>query len=198
MVLLVLAAGMLLVVFFSPFLRALLWIGMILMVLLAVLSLAGAGRNQVTAHVPPVRDEPAETSRQETGWTNTRDSIVLDSIIVHHRVWRNYDNDQYEGDITIRVSDWKSSSVYKNNMRLDGPLLAAYDGMLAGLSAEDSVRLSGVYRLLDSVRSAAQLDSVAFAEAAMRSRGGIYYRRERYVRDTSGMGSTLRWNSWLR
>jgi len=167
MVLLVLAAAALLVVFFSAFLRSLLWIAMALIVVLAVLGLMGAGKDRITTNISLARDELAETSRQETGWTNTRDSTVLDSLIVHHRVWRDYDSGRYEGDIIIRVSDWRSSASYKNNMRVGGSLLVAYDGVLAGLSTQDTMRLGGVYRLLDSVRFAARLDSMVFAETVV-------------------------------
>ncbi|HVU57182.1 MAG TPA: hypothetical protein VHD83_19105 [Puia sp.] len=167
MVLLALAAAALLAVFFSAFLRALLWIGLALIVVLAVLSLMEGGKARATANISPVRDELTETSRQETGWTNTRDSTVLDSVIVHHRIWKGYDSGRYEGDISIRVSDWRASSVYKNGMAVPPGQLAGYDGMLSGLSEQDSVRLGGVYRLLDSVRRAARLDSIAFAETVV-------------------------------
>ncbi len=165
MVLLVLAAVLLLVIFFSPVLRLLLWIGLGGLLIFAVLGVISMGKGHEKVSTPGAsRDEPAETSRDQSSWTNTRDSTVLDSVIIHHRVWKDYNGKTYAGDIAVRINDWKASTTYKNMIRLPFVPLDAYDGMLAGLAREDSGRLGGVYHLLDSIKGANHLGDTGFAQ----------------------------------
>jgi hypothetical protein len=92
---------------------------------------------------------------------------AIDSVIVHHRVWKDYADSVYEGDISISTGDMARSTAFKNQLRPHGEPLVAYDRMLGALAGSDSAFLPGVYRLFDSIRVRHHPDTTGFAEIAV-------------------------------
>jgi hypothetical protein len=91
-----------------------------------------------------------------------RDSIVeFDSLIVQHRVWNDYEDNLYEGEYFIRLSDLRNSTNNKNNIPSG---LYAYDDVINNLFINDSSKLSSVYYLLDSLKYSKHLNDKQFAE----------------------------------
>ena len=94
-----------------------------------------------------------------------RDSIIsTDSVIIQHRLWKDYDNHIYEGDYWIKVLDLKNSSNYKNGITAG---YNQYDQLLNILYNYDVNKLNGVYHLLDSIKMKNQKNDVQFAETVV-------------------------------
>lgn len=107
-----------------------------------------------------VKDEITETKviRPDT-LNNTNDSLII-----HHRVWKDYTGQQYEGDIWVRKKDLQHSSNFKNLNISAVSSFTGYDAMLSELSQQDINKLAGVYQLFDSLKAINNIDSVRFAE----------------------------------
>ena len=166
--LLLLAAVGLVVSFFSILIRPLLWILMLIMVVTMIWSLTTrVVRGPLTRSVVFSNDRTDENSFVVREQTEDRDRFVVgepDSLIVHHRVWKDYVDSVYEGDISIRASDMAKSGAFKAGLAISGDALRGYDRMLGALASHDSSQLFGIYRLLDSVRAGRRLNSERFAE----------------------------------
>jgi len=171
LILLLLAAIGLVMGFFSGLFRPVLWLFTALFFLVGMIALI-----RMLAHGPDVlsiprsRDLTSETSfvvHEATVNGDVKGSSPTDSFIVHHRVWKDYSDSTYEGDIWVRGSDLARSSAYKDQLRLPPEPRIAYDRMLGAVSADDSVLLPGVYAIFDTIRSQHHLDAVGFAEVVV-------------------------------
>ncbi|MEO7482306.1 MAG: hypothetical protein ABIT81_01005 [Ferruginibacter sp.] len=113
------------------------------------------------AYVPQPfsKDEPTEVKKTEQGEENKNDSLII-----HHRVWKDYEGQQYEGDFWIKVRDYRSSNVFKNALAILPNSKPGYDQILFELKNQDSSKLNGVYLLLDSIRLHNGQSDIRFAE----------------------------------
>jgi hypothetical protein len=170
-VLLLLIACGLVVGLFSGVFRPALWLLTAFMVLFGVASLF-----RMLAQGPDIRpvafarDRSNETSFVVREWNKSDDQAtgkVYDSLIIHHRVWKDYNDSVYEGDIWVRTTDMTKSGAYKNRLQLPPDPLIGYDRMLNALQAGDRGFLNGVYGLMDSIRLTHRLDSVGFAKTVV-------------------------------
>ncbi|HEX3935820.1 MAG TPA: hypothetical protein VHW43_14155 [Puia sp.] len=171
LILLLLAALGLVMGFFSGLFRPLLWLFTALFFLVGMIALI-----RMLAHGPDVlsmphpRDQTGEVSfvvHEATVNGAVRGGAQTDSFIVHHRVWKDYSDSTYEGNIWVRGSDLARSSAYKDQLRLPPEPRVAYDRMLGAVSAGDSMLLPVVYALFDSIRAQHHLDAVGFAEVVV-------------------------------
>jgi hypothetical protein len=171
LVLLLCIAVGLLVAFFSGLFRPLIWLLAGVMVVCMVASLTSRVANgPVKREVPFSRDGDGERSFVVRKRTVHKDSVTdgrVDSLVIHHRVWKDFSDSTYEGDVWVRSADVSSSGVFKNQLVAPGDPLTAYDRMLDALWICDSNKLSGVYRLLDSIRVGRRLGEVRFAEVVV-------------------------------
>jgi hypothetical protein len=143
--------------------RALVWIfqiGLVVFILLTVISIIGSHRTRSNSERAPENvDEVSEVR------TIKRDSRqTADSILIQHRVWQDYDENQYEGDYSLSIQDLVQSRLFKNKLTFTTSTTPDYDKMLYYLKSEDASKLKGLYVLFDSLRQVRQLDSIAFAE----------------------------------
>ncbi len=169
--LLVLAACGLVIGFFGGLFRPALWLLAAVMLLVGLGSffrrLAYGPENRPVAFA---RDRPSEVSfvvRQQNKSDDGGTGGLFDSLIVHHRVWKDYEDSSYEGDIWVRTSDLAASGGYKNHLLLPQDPIVGYDCMLQSLQSEDRRLLPGVYGLMDSIRVSHHLDSIGFAKAVV-------------------------------
>jgi len=170
-VLLVLAAAMLAASFFSGLIRILLWgLGAILLVFgVAAITnriLHGSERHMVAFS----HDLPGETDfvvRKRSVRKDVSSDQEYDSIIVHHRIWKDYDDSVYEGDIWVRTRDMAQSGRFKKQLIVPPDPYRGYDGMLNALQANDRNLLPGVYQLLDTIRMHHHLDPAGFAKTVV-------------------------------
>lgn len=166
LVLLALIAVGLMVSFFSGLFRPLLWFLAVALLIMGIASLTHRimhGPDRMA--IPFSRDQSNETDIVVEERTVNRDSVVdgrFDTLIVHHRVWKDYSDSSYEGDIWVRASDLAQSGGYKNHLVVPRDPVVGYDRMLHALQANDRTLLQGVFNLLDSIRTRHHLDPVAF------------------------------------
>ncbi len=150
----------LLIAYFLEIFKWLFRIVGLLMLLFAIFWVISALQNKKPSSPKPfASDEAKEVKKIE------RDKInPTDSLIVHHRIWKDYDGNQYEGDIWVKVTDFKQSGYFKNNLAVENNSLFAYDKVLFDLKNQDSGKLNGIYKLLDSIRMNNNQNDNQFAE----------------------------------
>jgi hypothetical protein len=95
------------------------------------------------------------------------ESIPNDSIIVHHRTWRDYDANNYSGNIKIRYSDFKEAYQYRNNLSIPLQQVSQYDRIVSLIEDFDSNRLDLLYTMLDIIRYDNELDEIRFANVVV-------------------------------
>jgi hypothetical protein len=96
--------------------------------------------------------------------TNSAADKEYDSIIIHHRIWKDYNDSVYEGNVWVRTRDMAESGGFKNRLTVSRDPYRGYDGMLNALQMNDRNLLPGVYQLLDSIHRQRYLCRVGFAE----------------------------------
>lgn len=170
-ILLLLAAAALGSSIFSGFLRPLLWgLGVILLVA-GIASMTNRVMHGPVRHpVAFSHDLPGETDfvvRERSVSSDPRSPKEYDSILVHHRMWKDYDDSIYEGNIWIRSRDMARSRSFKNRLIVPLDAYWGYDVMLNALQANDSSLLPGVYQLLDTIRMRRHLSRIAFAKVVV-------------------------------
>lgn len=89
---------------------------------------------------------------------------VKDTLIKHHRVWQDYDDNQYKGVIWTKKSDFINSKSFKNNLVLNQDSEQSYDEMIYRLKENDKYKLKGIYQLFDSINNVKKLSKIKFAE----------------------------------
>jgi hypothetical protein len=155
----------------SGLLKPALWLLAGILVIVGFASLSHRivhGRDRLD--IPFSHDQIRESSFVVEERTVGGDSAAtgrVDSLIIHHRVWRDYSDSTYEGDIWVRTSDIAQSGGFKDHLVVPGVPLIGYDRMLWSLSGNDSGLLPGVYRMLDTLRVQRRLDPVAFAKVVV-------------------------------
>ncbi len=158
--LLIIAGIGLLIGYFSDIFKWLFWMAGFLIFLFAIFWFISATQNKKPfAPKPFAKDEEKEVKKIEEDKVNPRDSLI-----VHHRIWKDYDGNQYEGDIWIKVSDFKHSNYFKRNLLLYSNSVFAYDKILSEIKNQDSGKLHGIYKLFDSIKTANKLTVDHFAE----------------------------------
>lgn len=158
--LLCLAGIVLFIAYFSELVTWLFRIAGVVMLLFAIFGLIASLQNENTSTPKPFgKDETNEVKKVEQDKTNP-----IDSLIVHHRIWKDYVGTEYEGDIYVKVRDFKQSIYFKNNLVIESNSLFAYDRVLFDLKNQDSSKLYGVYKLLDSIKENNNQSNERFAE----------------------------------
>lgn len=158
--LLILAAIGLGIAYFSQIFQWLFRIAVFLMLGFTILALITSLRNRSkTPSIPFAKNDTAEIKTVRPDVINS-----TDSLIVHHRIWKDYDGKEYEGNIWVKVSDFQESNLFKNNFALQSNSLHEYDRVLYALEDYDSSKLYGVYKLMDSIKITNNQTATQFAE----------------------------------
>jgi hypothetical protein len=87
-----------------------------------------------------------------------------DSLITRYRQWKDYNGKVYEGTYQIKLSDFRKSSLFKNNLGLNDQNKRNYDQIIHSLKEYDKPKLNGLYRMFDSIQNTNQLNKNQFAE----------------------------------
>lgn len=140
----------------------------VIILLWFIFSIATALRDTSSTYIPksPVVDNPQEKSPRYTPIvdnTNKSDPLI-DTLIIHHRSWKDYNNRSYEGNIWVRTSDYRNASLYKNNFNIQDNTFEGYNELVYRLKEHDKSNLQGVMQLFDSIRIANKMTSKDFAE----------------------------------
>ena len=89
---------------------------------------------------------------------------IRDSIITRFRSWKDYNGNKYEGKYQIKLSDFKKSHFYKNNLNISQNTTNSYDKVVYSLKEFDKKNFNSVYNLFDSIGKANRLNKIKFAE----------------------------------
>lgn len=112
------------------------------------------------------RERPKRTIVSDDAVVKQPIPKVADSIIRHFRNWNDYDGIAYRGNIEIRRSDMNLSSEFRNSLDVaDGA--SPYNDLVSRVFYFDRNRTSLVYRMLDSLRLANNLDRIDFAKVVV-------------------------------
>lgn len=93
--------------------------------------------------------------------TQLQDSTIL---ISHNRIWRDYDNHLYQGNLSVLESDYESSLKHRNlinyNLYNDYQWSLLYNSLIEN----DKSKLENVFNTFDSIAKSNQLNKKQFAE----------------------------------
>lgn len=87
-----------------------------------------------------------------------------DSLITRYRQWKDYRGKVYEGTYQIKLSDFRKSSLFKNNLGLNDQNKRNYDQIIHSLKEYDKSKLNGLYQMFDSIQKTNHLNKNQFAE----------------------------------
>jgi len=114
---------------------------------------------------PIIVENPKEQETQISPIIDTVNNVAkADTLIKHYRVWKDYDENKYEGYIWTKRSDYNNSKQYKNNLNTRQNTPRGYDEIIYLLKEKDKQKLKGVYQLFDSIRVNNHLSNIKFAE----------------------------------
>lgn len=89
---------------------------------------------------------------------------IKESIISHHRIWDDYANNTYSGNLEIKTSDLKNASDFRNNQVNTFPSSIQYNILLSRIYDFDKNKLDRIYKMFDSLKLNRNLDKIQFAE----------------------------------
>ena len=116
---------------------------------------------QMVLSSPKPETLPIETTNTEI----VEENGMLDSVICHYRVWKDYSGTQYKGYLKIKRKDWQLSQSSHQATTLDVGTVSSFNQLLKGFISSDTNRLYGVYSLFDSIKFNSKLNDKNFAEA---------------------------------
>ena len=136
---------------------------------LALLFALGIGLLNLIMEIieSPRIDPPLAQDEEEEVTQIQYDPIIQDSLIVHHRIWQDYEGNEYEMDIKVRKSNYLSAQSYRDNLSFQATTDIAYNQMVNQLSKHDAGNLDLVYQSLDSLKQKHGLTSAKFAEVVV-------------------------------
>jgi len=104
-----------------------------------VFTISGLMENKPLTNIPVIKDDINEIKTIKPDTIN-----ITDSLIVHHRIWKDYNGKQYEGNIWVKLTDFRQSKIFKNNLRPQSNNIKAYDTILSDLKKQDEYKMGGV------------------------------------------------------
>jgi hypothetical protein len=110
-----------------------------------------------------VKKKYATNSLEEVRQT-TVDPITGDSIISHYRVWQDYNNNEYSGNIKVKVSDFRNVTNYRNGISVSPQYPDQYNYIVSKIYDFDKNKLNLLYSMFDSLRAKHKLNKTEFAE----------------------------------
>lgn len=114
---------------------------------------------------PTVVDSPRETNPPIYD-PNTDEKPIpeKDSMITRYRSWKDYSGNKYEGKYQIRLSDYRNSHSFKNNLSSEQNSIRDYDKIVHSLKENDKTKINSLYLLFDSINKKKHLNKLKFAE----------------------------------
>lgn len=104
------------------------------------------------------------TNSDEEIQTTTPDPITGDSIISHFRIWQDYGNKEYSGNINVRVSDFRNVANFRNTISVSPQDLNQYNSIVSQIYDFDKNKLNLLYSMFDSLKAKHNLSEIKFAE----------------------------------
>ena len=99
-----------------------------------------------------VKKKYATNSNEEIQNT-TQDPIIGDSIISHYRIWKDYNNEEYSGNVQVKVSDFRNVADYRNGISVSPQDPNQYNYIVSKIYDFDKNKLSLLYLMFDSLKA---------------------------------------------
>lgn len=146
----------------------------VLVFLFSVIITWGGGKRNYNPQ-PLIVDNARESNPEirpvtDTAHTDGADSLpktTKDTIITRYRSWQDYNGNHFEGSYQVKASDFNKAHGYKSTLEIHQPNHKSYDEMVYRLKEYDKNKLSGLYKLLDSISAGNNLNEIQFAEMAV-------------------------------
>lgn len=139
---------------------------------------------------------------------NTKDSLnvkkPVDTLIRNFRIWKDYDNNNYQGYISVWKSDLRASTIHKNTSPILVQSQNDFKLVFYDIYQSDVSKLGGVYEMFDSLKSANKFSDIQFAEVIVSCIQDIPYKlilegpcdasiyNDRFINDYLGTGGQCR------
>lgn len=152
---------------FAPYFK---WIfrliGAFLLIAFIASIINSLGRSSSFIPKPPVavNETREEIVKEEVKQDVENPEQSNDILIKKFRIWKDYDDNVYEGEYTLLMSKIRKSSYNKNYLSINFPNERGYDEMLYKIKENDKLHLNGVYKLFDSIGQANKMNQVQFAK----------------------------------
>lgn len=91
-------------------------------------------------------------------------TVLNDSIISHHRIWTDYNNKVYSANLEVRMSDFRNSNSYRNNLSNTIQNSSQYNSLVSLIYNFDKTKMQRIYSMFDSLRMQNNLNEIQFAE----------------------------------
>jgi len=139
---------------------------------------------------------------------NTKDSLnvkkPVDTLIRNFRIWKDYDNNNYQGYISVWKSDLNASTIHKNTSPILVQSQNDFKSVFYDLYQSDVSKLGGVFAMFDSLKSVNKFSDIQFAEVIVSCIQDIPYKlilegpcdasiyNDRFINDYLGTGGQCR------
>lgn len=133
-------------------------IAFLLLMIIGIISSVTNSLKYPTRKKTTVVDDVKEVSEIE------ENPVFGDSIISHHRIWKDYSNNRHEADLKIRLSDYKNASQLRNNLSIPLNSTSQYNRIVSTIYDYDINKLDLIYTTLDRLQVEKELNKVEFAE----------------------------------
>jgi len=114
-------------------------------------------------HTTVKRNYATDDSKEVTQ-TKPEPQVFGDSIISHHRIWQDYNSKEYEGNLEVRVSDFRNSNRFRNNISVSVNDPSQYNNIVSQIYDFDKNKLSRIYTMFDSLKTKNNLNEMQFAQ----------------------------------
>ncbi|AWG22241.1 hypothetical protein FFWV33_12295 [Flavobacterium faecale] len=154
----------------APYLK---WFFRVIGILLLLLFIGSLGRSLVHSSrnfnpKPIIVDSQNEQNSDTLAFNETEvienNRNLSEKLIKRYRIWKDYENNQYEGYYTLVEKDIYESKKFKNDLHLRLNSVSTYDQIIYNIKENDKYKLQGLYHLFDSINSKNQLSRIKFAE----------------------------------
>jgi len=92
------------------------------------------------------------------------DPLSGDSIISHFRIWHDYNEKEYSGNIEVKVSDLRNVTNFRNSITVMAQNPNQYNYIVSRIYDFDRNKLGLLYLMFDSLKEKHNLNETQFAE----------------------------------
>jgi hypothetical protein len=115
----------------------------------------------------PIRDslkKEQATNSDEEIQNISPDPITGDSIISHYRIWKDYNNNEYSGNINVNITEYRNAKNFRNNISVLPQDPNQYNNIVSQIYDFDKNKLGLLYLMFDSLKTKNNLNETTFAE----------------------------------
>jgi hypothetical protein len=89
---------------------------------------------------------------------------LSDSVISNFRIWTDYDNNTYSANLMMKLENYQSSAVFRNQLQFKVYDNSTYNQIVNELYLNDKRKMDLIFSMFDSLKTHNNLDEFEFAE----------------------------------